>query len=223
MAREADRAHGQWTPAIGAYLDALYAGEDGGMREAARAIEVADMPQIQIPPADGRILEVLLRLVGARRVVEIGTLGAYSTQWLARALPDDGHLWTIEVSARHAAVARDVLSRAGLGAKVTVLEGAALLVLPDLEPRGPFDAVFIDADKENYVNYAEWASAHLRPGGLVIGDNTYFFGRLAGVASRDAAEEKAISAMRAFHQLVAREFHGVVLPTLEGLTVGVRR
>src|SRR5262249_5625641 len=155
------------------YVRQLYAPEDGALRAALERIQFEGLPAIQIGPMEGRILQLLLRLVGARRVVEIGTLAGYSAIWIARALPDDGHLWTCEFSPKHADVAWQVLERAGLAAKVTVVQGAALETLPGLEPHGPFDAVFVDADKANYASYAEWATRHLRRGGLLIGDNAY--------------------------------------------------
>jgi caffeoyl-CoA O-methyltransferase len=211
------------TPAIGEYLVGLLAPETPGMQDAARAIEGAGMPQIQLSPWDGRVLEILLRLAQARKVVELGTLGAYSAQWIARALPPDGRLWTVEASPRHAEVARGVLSRAGLSDRVVVCEGKGLDVLPTLERHGPFDAVFVDADKAGYAAYAAWASRNLRPGGLLVGDNTYLFGRLAGVEPTSDEDRQSIESMRGFHELLAREFHGVCIPTPDGLSVGIKK
>jgi caffeoyl-CoA O-methyltransferase len=212
-----------WTPVIGRYLGDLFARETDGMRDALASIERAGLPAIQLGPTEGRILEVIVRMVQARRVVEIGTLAGYSAQWLARGLGRDGHLWTIEADPHHARVARGVLERAGLAQRVEVLEGRALQMLPGLEGEGPFDAVFIDADKAAYGEYAAWAARHLRPGGAVIGDNTYLFGRLAGVEPHDDDERAAIDGMRRFHQVLARDFDAVCLPTPDGLSVGVRR
>lgn len=220
---ESRAGRGYWTPEIDQYLRGLYAREDPGMRDALRAIEEAGMPPIQVSATDGRILEVLLRMVGARRVVEIGTLAGYSTQWIARALPATGRLWTIEVDPKHAAVARGVLDRAGLADQVRVLEGPADGVLPTLEAEGPFDAVFVDADKAGYERYARWATRHLRPGGLLIGDNAYLFGRLAGVEPDSPEQAAEIASMRAFHEVLARDFHAVCLPTPDGLAVGMKR
>jgi predicted O-methyltransferase YrrM len=137
-----------WTPAIESYLRGLYAREDPGMEDALRSAKEAGMPEIQVAPTDGRILEILLRMIGARKVVEIGTLSGYSAQWIARALPADGHLWTVDASPKHAEVARGVLERAGLADRVTILEGKALDVLPRLVAEGPFDVVFVDGDKQ---------------------------------------------------------------------------
>lgn len=206
------------TPAVGEYLEELFAREDPGMVDAARAIKEAGMPEIQVSPNDGRIMELLLRLAAATKVVELGTLGAYSAQWIARAIGPEGRLWTVEASSKHAEVARGVLKRAGLSERVTVCEGKGLEVLPTLERHGPFDAVFVDADKEGYAEYARWASRNLRQGGLLIGDNTYLFGRLAGVEPVEAD----IRSMRAFHEVLAKEFVGVCIPTPDGMSVGIK-
>jgi caffeoyl-CoA O-methyltransferase len=206
------------TPAVGEYLEAMFAKEDPGMLDAARAIKEAGMPEIQVSPNDGRIMEVLLRLANARKVVELGTLGAYSAQWIARAMGSEGRTWTIEASSKHAEVARDVLQRAGLAERVTICEGKGLEVLPTLERHGPFDAVFVDADKGSYGAYARWAAKNLRAGGLLIGDNTFLFGRLAGVEPLDAD----IESLRAFHEVLAKEFIGVCIPTPDGMSVGIK-
>ncbi|HEY3111976.1 MAG TPA: O-methyltransferase [Chloroflexota bacterium] len=217
------RQSNYWTPAVGEYLDGLYLREDEGMRDAVASIERAGMPQIQVSASDGRILEVVLRAAGARKVVELGTLAGYSAQWIARAIGPDGHLWTIEASPKHAEVSRGVLARAGLGERVTILSGPGMEVLPTIEREGPFDAVFVDANKEDYPRYVEWATRNLRPGGIVVGDNTYLFGRLAGVEPESADQARTVEAMRRFHELVARDYDAVTLPTPDGLTVGVKR
>jgi caffeoyl-CoA O-methyltransferase len=212
-----------WTPAIEAYLRGLYAREDPGMQEALRSARGAGMPEIQVSPTDGRIIEILLRLIGARRVVEIGTLSGYSAQWIARALPADGRLWTVEASPKHARVARGVLDRAGLSDRVILIEGKALEILPALQPEGPFDAVFVDADKYGYPDYARWAIDNLRPGGLLIGDNAYLFANLVDPRPDRPEDDRARAAMQAFHELIAREMDAVCLPTPDGLAVGIKR
>ncbi len=211
-----------WTPAIEEYLQGLTARETPGMRAALDAIERAGMPAIQVAPTDGRIIEVLLRIAGARKVVEIGTLAGYSGQWILKALPADGHLWTIESSPTHFEVARGVFERAGLADRVTQLLGAGLEVLPTIERDGPFDAVFVDADKPSYPGYAEWALRNLRSGGLVIADNTYLFSYLVGETTSDG-QARDQRAMQRFHELMARSFDAVTIPTPDGLTVGLKR
>ena len=173
------------------------------------------MPEIQLGPAEGRLLELLLRLAGAKKVVEIGTLAGYSALWIARALPPGGHLWTIEADRRHAGVAAEVIGEAGLGDRVTVVADEALAVLPKLSDSGPFCAVFLDADKGRYDIYGRWATENLRPGGLLIGDNAYLFGRLL-----DQSEDA--QAMRRFHEEMASNYRSVCVPTPDGLAVGIR-
>jgi caffeoyl-CoA O-methyltransferase len=157
-----------------------------------------------------------MRLVRATKLVEIGTLVGYSTIHMARALPPGGHLWTIEFEPRHAEIARANLAAAGVADRVTVLVGAGRDVLPSLDAKAPVDAVFIDADKINYDHYGRWAIDHLRPGGLVLGDNAYLFGELLDDSDRARA-------MRAFHELVAARCDSVCAPTPEGLVIGIKR
>lgn len=173
------------------------------------------MPEIQLGPAEGRLLELLLRLVHAHKVVEIGTLAGYSALWMARALPPGGHLWTIESDPTHAGVAAEVIGEAGLGDRVSIIRGDAAEVLPKLSDSGPFCAVFVDADKARYDAYGRWATENLRTGGLLIGDNAYLFGRLL-----DDVVEAA--AMRRFHEEMAKHYRSVCIPTPDGLAVGLR-
>jgi caffeoyl-CoA O-methyltransferase len=174
------------------------------------------IPAIQVGPSEGRFLHVLMKLARAKKVVEVGTLVGYSAIQMARALPADGHLWSIEYEQKHADVARRNLATAGLAERVTVVVGAGRDKLPTLEGNGPFDAVFIDADKENYAHYGRWAVANLRAGGLVIGDNTYLFGELLDDSPRGRA-------MREFHELVAAACDSTSVPTPDGMVVGVKR
>lgn len=202
------------TPAIIKYVSDTHAGHDAAL---AQAFAVPDgIPAIQVGPSEGKLLYLLLRLVGARRVVEVGTLVGYSAIHMARALPADGQLYSVEFEQKHADVARTNIERAGLSDRVTVKVGAGLDVLPTLEQHGPFDAVFIDADKQNYDRYGEWATKNLRTGGLVLGDNAYLFGELLEDSDRGRA-------MRAFHEHVARTCESVCVPTPDGLVVGIKK
>jgi caffeoyl-CoA O-methyltransferase len=196
------------------YTARVHAAHDPALAQAFSVPE--GIPAIQVGPSEGKLLELLMRLVSARKVVEVGTLVGYSAIHMAKVLPPDGHLWTIEFEAKHAEVARGNLAKAGLGDRATVLVGAGRDVLPTLDSKGPFDAVFIDADKVNYDHYGRWALAHLRKGGLVIGDNAYLFGELLDDSDRGRA-------MRAFHEMVAKECDSVCIPTPDGLVVGIKR
>lgn len=206
------------TGAILDYVNRTHVSHDPAVDPAlARAFVVPEgIPAIQVGPSDGKLLHLLLRLARARKVVELGTLVGYSAIHLARALPQDGHLWSIEFDARHAEIARGNLAAAGLAERVTVIVGAGLDVLPTLVEHGPFDAVFIDADKVNYDGYGAWALANLRPGGLVLGDNAYLFGELLEDSPR-------AHAMRRFHEAVAAACDSVCAPTPDGLVVGIKR
>jgi caffeoyl-CoA O-methyltransferase len=207
---------GYATPEILAFLHATHTAHDEGLERAFVAPERHGLPAIQVGPAEGKLLELLVRIAGARRAVEIGTLVGYSAIRLARALPEGGHLWTCERERETARIARENIAAAGLAERVDVVEGAALTTLPSLEAQGPFDLVFIDADKGNYDHYGRWAVRHLRPGGLLLGDNAFFFGNLLD----DSAEAQA---MRRFHQEAAVACDTVCIPTPDGLLLGVKR
>jgi caffeoyl-CoA O-methyltransferase len=215
MADDDSRAgKGYATREVLEFVTQTHAPHDAGL---ARAFAVPEgIPAIQVGPNDGRMLYLLLKLVGAKRVVEVGTLVGYSAIHMARALPADGHLWSIEYEARHAEVARENLAAAGVADRVSVLVGAGKDVLPTLVEHGPFDAVFIDADKVSYDFYGAWAIANLRRGGLVLGDNAYLFGELMDDSDRGRA-------MRAFHQQVAASCDSVCAPTPDGLVIGIKR
>ena len=153
------------------------------------------MPAIQVAPNQGKMLALLARMAGARRILEIGTLGGYSTLWLARGLPSDGsgRIVTLEFEPRHAEVARANFARAGLSAVVEVRVGPALETLPTLAAEGgpAFDLIFIDADKDNYPGYLEWALRLARPGGVIVADNIVRQGRVADPACDDARVQGA--------------------------------
>ena len=202
------------SPAIVDYVNRIHAAHDAPLAQAFAVPK--GVPAIQVGPSDGKLLLLLLRLVGASKVVEVGTLVGYSAIHLARALRPGGRLWTIEFDPRHAEIARANLDAAGVADRVTLLVGAGRDVLPTLDGEGPFDAVFIDADKVSYDFYGRWAIDHLRPGGLVLGDNAYLFGELLEDSDRGRA-------MRAFHELVAASCDSVCATIPEGLVVGVKR
>jgi predicted O-methyltransferase YrrM len=161
-----------WT-AVDRYLGDLLAPADSALEAALAASTAAGLPAINVSPVQGKLLHLLARAIGARNVLEIGTLGGYSTIWLARALPEGGRLVSLEADARHAEVARANIAGAGLQAIVEVRLGMALDTLPGLaaERREPFDFVFIDADKPNNPAYFDWALKLSRPGSIIVVDN----------------------------------------------------
>jgi caffeoyl-CoA O-methyltransferase len=215
MADNDSRAGSRYsTPDILDFVHRIHGPHDAAL---ARAFAVPeDVPAIQVSHCDGRLIYILMRLARARRAVEVGTLVGYSAIHLARGLAPGGRLWSIEFDPHHADLARANLAAAGLADTVTIVLGSALHVLPTLVGEGPFDAVFIDADKINYDRYGRWALENLRAGGLVVGDNAYLFGELMD----DTPDARS---MRAFHELVARTCDSVCAPTPDGMVVGIKR
>jgi predicted O-methyltransferase YrrM len=174
--------------AVDHYFNDRLAVEDGALRAALETSKAAGLPSIQISATQGKFLMLLARAIGARSALEIGTLGAYSTIWLARGLPEDGHLVTCELSPKHAQVARSNLQRAGLAERVEVRVGAALDTLSQLiaARSAPFDLVFIDADKAGYPDYLRAALQLSRTGTLIVADNVVREGRVVDEHSGDA-------------------------------------
>ncbi|HHY48789.1 MAG TPA: O-methyltransferase [Alphaproteobacteria bacterium] len=171
----------------------LLAGADPVFADVLGANAAGGLPAIDVSPAQGRFLELLVRITGARRVLEIGTLGGYSTIWMARALPADGRLVTLEFSPWHAEVARANVERAGVAGQVDLRVGPALESLPKVEREGvgPFDLIFIDADKPNNPNYVDWAVKLARPGTVIVLDNVVRDGAVIEEGSGDASVEGA--------------------------------
>jgi predicted O-methyltransferase YrrM len=189
--------------AVDAFVGETLVEHDEALLAALDAAEAAGLPRIQVSPPQGRLLQILARLQGARTVLEFGTLGGYSTILLARALPKGGRLVTLEANAEYAEVARASIERAGLGESVDLRVGPALEALATLadERAGPFDLTFIDADKVNTPNYFAWALDHSRSGSLIIADNVVRDGTLAETASDDPSTQ----AQRRLHETLATE------------------
>jgi predicted O-methyltransferase YrrM len=187
--------------AVDAFISETIVGEDEALRGAVEAAEAAGLPGIQVSPPQGKLLQLLVRLVGARRILEFGTLGGYSAILMARTLSEDGRLISLEAKAEYAEVARRSIDAAGIGGKVEIRVGPALEALPGLEgAEAPFDLVFIDADKVNTPNYFAWALDRTRPGGLIVADNVVRGGTLA-----DPDGDAAAVAQRRLHEMVAGE------------------
>jgi predicted O-methyltransferase YrrM len=165
-----------WTK-VDAFLNETLLGRDPALEAALADSEAAGLPAINVAPNQGKLLMLLAQTAGARRILEVGTLGGYSTIWLARALPADGGLVTLEYSPKHAEVARANIARAGFADRVEVKVGPAIDTLPTLE--GPFDFVFIDADKPGYADYFRWALTLSRPGTVIVTDNMVRAGKVA--------------------------------------------
>jgi predicted O-methyltransferase YrrM len=174
--------------------------EDAALFQAQKASAAAGLPDIAVSATQGKLLKLLAQTLGARKILEIGTLGGYSSIWLARGLVPDGRLITLEVDPAHADVARRNLDRAGLGGRVEVRLGPALETLPGLVEAAPFDLIFIDADKQNNADYFKWAVRLSRPGSLIIVDNVVRDGKVADAGS---SEPMVLGTRRLFAALAA--------------------
>jgi predicted O-methyltransferase YrrM len=202
--------------AVDGFVAGTLLDEDEALQQAVVAAEAAGLPSIQVSPPQGKLLQLLVRLVGAKRILEFGTLGGYSAILMARALPADGRLITLEAKPEYAEVARQSIERAGVGDRVEIRVGPALEALPALEEgAGPFDLVFIDADKVNTPNYFNWALDRTRAGGLIIADNVVRNGSLGDATDPD----EATVAQRRLHESLRGDTR-VSATTIQ--TVGVK-
>src|SRR5215217_2219026 len=188
--------------AVDRYFSELLVSDDPALEAALAASAAAGLPAINVSPVQGKLLQLLARAIGARNVLEIGTLGGYSTIWLARALPDGGRVISLEADPRHAEVARANIARAGLDTRVEVRLGMALDLLPALSERmEPFDFVFIDADKPNNAAYFDWALRLSRPGSIIIVDNVVRDGDVIDAVS----DSPTVQGVRRFLERLAAE------------------
>jgi caffeoyl-CoA O-methyltransferase len=206
---------------IDRYIEERFAPQDEALEAAARESRQAGLPEIQVSPNEAKLLQLLAELVGARSVLEIGTLGGYSAIHFGRALPEDGRLVSLEIDERHAEVARENVERAGLSGKVEIRVGDARELLAGIAEagEGPFDVVFIDADKTGYPEYLEWSLRLTRPGSLILGDNT-----VRGGSILDPRDDSA-RATNEFNERIAGDprLSAILLPILreriDGLTI----
>ncbi|HYD16919.1 MAG TPA: O-methyltransferase [Patescibacteria group bacterium] len=188
---------------------------------AIRAAMTEPDDQISVPPEDGRLLQLLVSLSGAKKIVEIGTLGGYSSTWMAQALPADGVIYTLEYEDRRADIAQAHFQKYAPGKNIQIIRGRALDTLPGLSAKGPFDLVFIDADKVSYAKYLDWAEANVRSGGLIIGDNTFLFDAVLDERTGDRVRETALAAMLDFNRRLANpdKYLAMMFNTGQGMTI----
>jgi len=206
---------------IDRYIEERFAPQDEALEAAVRESRRAGLPEIQVSPNEAKLLQLLAEMVGAGRILEVGTLGGYSAIHFGRALPEDGTLVSLEIDERHAEVARENVERAGLSDKVEIRVGDARELLARIaeNDEGPFDVVFIDADKGGYPEYLEWALKLTRPGSLILGDNT-----VRGGSILDPQDDSA-EATNEFNERIAGDprLSAIVLPILreriDGLTI----
>jgi caffeoyl-CoA O-methyltransferase len=203
------------------YIEERFAPQDEALEAAVRESRRTGLPEIQVSPNEAKLLQLLAEVVGARRILEVGTLGGYSAIHFGRALPEDGTLVSLEIDERHAEVARENVERAGLSNKVEIRVGDARELLARIAEsgEGPFDVVFIDADKEGYPEYLEWAMGLTRPGSLILGDNTVRGGSILD------PQDNSARATNEFNERIAGDprLSAIVLPILreriDGLTI----
>ena len=219
------RADAQTRAMIDRELRARFAPEDDVLRAINQRAEAAGLPTIQISPIQGKLLQLLAFANGTRKMLEIGALGGYSGVWLARALPADGQLITLEVSPKHAEVVRASFAAAGVADRATVRVGPALESLPTLQSEAPFDLIFIDADKASYPLYLDWALKLSRVGTIIVADNTIRSGRAFMVPPPDESAAGAAAYNQAI--LANPRLASVALPidddNMDGFSISVVR
>jgi caffeoyl-CoA O-methyltransferase len=204
----------------GEYITSLFSAEDELLASLRDEAERSGLPAISISADEGRLLQVLLTTIGARRVLEVGTLGGYSAICMARALPNNGRILSLEIEEKHAQFARRYIERANLTDRIDVQVGRALDILPALDGQR-FDAIFLDADKEPLPTYFDWALRLVRPGGLIIGDNALWGGRVYEASDNDPKTR----AVREFNRRMATDPRvlGIIVPTHDGVAVAIVR
>jgi predicted O-methyltransferase YrrM len=205
---------------VSAYISGLFAQEDAALQRARQDSPARGLPAINIKPEEGRFLQFLVRASGARKVVEIGTLGGYSGIWIARGLPPEGKLVTLEIQPAHAEVARQHFEAAGVLDRVEIRIGEANRLLRDLSSQAPFDFIFIDADKSGYPTYLDWALENTLLGGIIAAHNAFRKGSVAGLSEPDEHTQT----MRVFNERFAREKRllSTIYPAGDGTLVGVK-
>lgn len=205
--------------ALDAYVNELFAPEDDVLKEIQARADANDLPSISIKPFEGRLLQFLLQSIGAKKVVEVGGLAGYSAVWLARGLPADGQIYVVEKSSKHAGIVRETFEKAGLTGRAHVLEGDVLIMLSKLTPHGPFDFVFIDADKQSSPHYFDWAVRNLRDGGIVAIHNAYRHGT---VLDPQTADDYAVNDIN--RAVAARsDLFATIVGVGDGLLAAIKR
>lgn len=211
------------------YIRELYATQDDLLTQIDNKLKSMNI-HMHVGAEEGKLLQLLIKLHGAARIVEIGTLAGYSTIWMARALPVAGMIYTLNKDAAHIAMAREHFAKADVKDRITMLEGDAKDSLAKLEKdpmflSAPLDMVFIDADKINYPAYLDWAENQVRPGGLIIADNTFLFDSVWLDAPPQGIAPTTWNAMRSVNQRLAdaSRYDSIIIPTQEGLTVAIKK
>ena len=207
------------------YIRRLFANEDSALKQAVLSIVDNNLRAINVGPDEGKILQILIKLHGSKKVVEVGTLVGYSTIWMARGLQEGGKVYSLEREEKTAAVARKNISNSDVADKIEVIVGDAHEQLKNIEKHGPFDAIFIDAEKSGYCKYLDWAEKNLRKGGLIIGDNTFLFGQVYEEENIEEKYRKDVPVMQEFNKRLAdsNKYDGIIIPTTEGMTIAIKK
>lgn len=204
------------------YLNEVFGLSDPELEPVRRRLEAGGVDFMALSGFEARLLRFLVRALGVKTIVEVGTLYGYSALCLAGALPEGGHLWTIEKNEAHWRAAGEAFRESRFGSRITSLRGEALSELEKLD--GPFDMCFIDANKGGYLEYLDWAERNVRRGGLIVGDNTFLWGGVYGTSRNPNSGPTQIETMRAFNARLAdpTRYDSTLIPTSEGLTIGIK-
>jgi len=219
-----EKGFGQGSPELKRWAERVFHPEDEVLREIRSRAVAEGLPAIAVGKMDGLHLTTLARAIGAKRAVEIGTLGGYSGVCLLRGMPD-GRLDTFELEPKNAAVAQASFEKAGVAARVKIHIGPAAEKLHEIEKDGPFDLVFIDADKTGYPTYLTWAEEHLRVGGIVLLDNAFGWGGVVDPSKEEESHRAMVQALAATAERLGApngRWHATMIPTEEGLAFGVK-
>lgn len=202
------------------YVNETFGLDDAELKAVRDELHRQELDFMSISASEARILQFFVRAMGVRKIVEVGTLFGYSALAMAKALPEDGKIWTLEKNPVNAEISSGFFKKSAAGKRIHGLVGDALETLKSIEGEGPFDLVFIDADKGNYANYLTWAEKNVRRGGYIVGDNTFLWG---GVWDQPSEElpEKSVKAMKEFNLRLSdtSKFNSTIIPTVEGMTI----
>jgi len=203
------------------YIESVFGIPDPELQRVREELDKLEISFMAISSSEGRMLQFLMRAFGVKTVVEVGTLFGYSGLCMAKALPSDGKLFTVEKNPENHAVAAKMFAKSACASKIEAFCGDALQVLEQLAPRGPFDMCFIDANKAGYIDYLNWAERNVRKGGLIVGDNTFLFGGVYGPTEDREASPATVAGMKEFNQRLAdpSRYNSVLIPTNQGMTV----
>lgn len=206
------------------YIEQTFVKKDSRREEIISELKVFNKEGINVSSTEGKLLKVLAQMIKAKKIVEIGTLFGYSTSWFLDALAADGKIWSFEFSKEHYEKASSLLKADIQSGRLKIILGQAVEELPQIEPEGPFDLIFIDANKSGYMDYFKWADDNLRSGGVIIADNTFLF----GTVYLDAPPEnnkKAWQVMRELNQTLGQSerYESIMIPTPEGMTMALKK